>query len=214
LPRTFEAMRTGKPWKVVLLGDSIMNDTSHSSFPALLKKHYPALDWRVTYSIRGGTGCWYYRELEHFKAFVSDFKPDLVVIGGISHDLDLDAVKSVVESIRRELSGTEILLLSGPVGVDRRETEYDVTKIFRSDHYTGIPPTERDERPDYRAYYASLKAYADSEGLAFGDVEDAWARYTFGSGLPFRFLLRDAIHANEFGKAILARIFTAMWIPE
>ena len=35
-------------------------------------------------SVRGSTGCWYYKTPERIQTFVLDFEPHLVIIGGIS----------------------------------------------------------------------------------------------------------------------------------
>ena len=37
-PRTLDALKTGKPWRILMLGDSIMQDTFHSQFHALVKR--------------------------------------------------------------------------------------------------------------------------------------------------------------------------------
>ena len=35
-PKTRDALKTGKPWRILMLGDSIMQDTFHSQFHSLV----------------------------------------------------------------------------------------------------------------------------------------------------------------------------------
>ena len=71
-PKTLDALKTGKPWRILMLGDSIMQDTFHSQFHALVKRAYPMSEVTWLVSVRGSTGCWYYCEPENFKKYVAD----------------------------------------------------------------------------------------------------------------------------------------------
>lgn len=60
LPKTMEALRSGKTLKVVMLGDSIINDTANSAFDVRVERLYPGARLNIVNSVRGaqaaGTG--------------------------------------------------------------------------------------------------------------------------------------------------------------
>ena len=114
LPRTMATLEKGGLLRIVMLGDSICNDTSNSLYETLLNRVYPKAQIEVTTSIRSGTGCQYYKEDHHVQEYVLRFKPDLVIIAGISHDFDAESIRSVIRQIRAG-SKSEILLLSGAI---------------------------------------------------------------------------------------------------
>ena len=87
----WRTLREGGRLRVVMLGDSICNDTSNSLFETLLARVYPKTRIEVVTSVRGGTGCQYYRQEDRVREYVLRYKPDLVVIAGISHGFDAEA---------------------------------------------------------------------------------------------------------------------------
>ena len=125
-PKTLDALKTGKPWRILMLGDSIMQDTFHSQFHALVKRAYPKSEVTWLVSVRGSTGCWYYCEPENFKKYVADYKPDCVFIGGISGwihpEMPLNggpAIESVAKRINSEL-GAEVVVMTPTLAIDWR----------------------------------------------------------------------------------------------
>jgi hypothetical protein len=60
-------------------------------------------------------------------------------------------------------------------------------------------------------YGKQLKTLATEEECAFLDMTAPWAEYINSSGKhPHRFY-RDAVHANEYGEQILAKILMAFF---
>ena len=102
------------PLRVAMLGDSICNDTSNSLYETLLARIYPKAKLEIVTSVRGGTGCWYYKDEGRVKPYVLDYKPDLVMIAGISHGFDVESIRSVIRQIRQG-SNCEILVMSGAI---------------------------------------------------------------------------------------------------
>jgi len=96
LPRTRKLLADRGTLRVVMLGDSIVNDTSRSCWNLLIEKSYPECKIEKITSVRGSTGCWWYKEPGRVKKFVLDHKPDLVMIGGISHRGDIDSIRDVI----------------------------------------------------------------------------------------------------------------------
>jgi hypothetical protein len=83
LPHTMAKLTTGKQLRVVVLGDSIVNDTFRMRGPGwgAIGKHY---DSRVTVvkSVRGSCGAQWYAKENRIQEWVLAHKPDLVMIGG------------------------------------------------------------------------------------------------------------------------------------
>jgi hypothetical protein len=103
LSRTRKLLTDGIELRIVMLGDSIVNDTSRSCWNLLVEKRYPNYPkcriQKIT-SVRGSTGCWWYKEPGRVKKFVLEHKPALVIIGGISHRGDIDSVHDVIRQIK------------------------------------------------------------------------------------------------------------------
>jgi hypothetical protein len=95
-------LERGGTLTVVMLGDSIVNDTSRSCWNLLLERIYPAVEIEKVTCVRGSTGCWWYREPGRVKAYVLDDGPDLVIIGGISQRGDLASIRDVLRQIRAD----------------------------------------------------------------------------------------------------------------
>ena len=191
LPRTKTCLVDGGTLRVVMLGDSIVNDTSRSCWNLLIEKAYPECRVGKVTSVRGSTGCWWYKEPGRIRKFVLDHKPELVIIGGISHRGDVDSIRNVIGQIRAG-SGADILLMTGSFGrVDPRNDD-QWKKISDPNHFS-----------DYRR---GLENLAGETRAAFLDIEFAWADYIRRSGKDLDWFKRDPIHANERGEQILGHI--------
>ena len=70
-----QRLREGGNLKIVLLGDSIMNQTCHSGFGLLLQRLYPQVKIESVASVRGSTGCWWYKEENRVEEYVSSTAP-------------------------------------------------------------------------------------------------------------------------------------------
>ena len=201
LPKTVDAMKTGRPWRVVMLGDSIINDTFNSNFQSLLTRLYPKADMKFICSVRGSTGCWYYQEPEHFKSYVSGLNPDLLIIGGISQKDDIAAIRKVIEMTRQQI-GCEILLMSGPLGNDwRKHDEKKPDAALPVQTWTPTPFVEKQRQ------------LAEELHVEFLDTATAWHNYLGRSGKPWQWFQRDAVHGDDRGKQIVGRIVEAYFKP-
>lgn len=189
IPETIKKLKKGEKLRIVMLGDSIMNDIGNSFFDILMKKIYPKAKIEVITSVRGGTGCWYYQEENRVKEYVLDYKPDLLIIGGISNKDNTEAIRNVIKQVR-EKQKPEIIIMSRAVG---KEGDPRINPEWTFE----IPDDENSYR--YR-----LKKLAEEEKVEFFDIEAYWGDYIKNSGLPYDLFLRDPVHANENGKIILA----------
>ncbi len=183
--------------RIVMLGDSIVNDTSRSRWDDLLRAAYPGCRIVRTTCVRGGTGCWWYKEPGRVKRYVLDFNPDLLIIGGISHRDDVDSIRDVARQVRKARK-CDVLLMTGAVGpVDPRDDEQ-----WRFE----VDPKGTD-------YRTRLKRLADEERAGFLDMTAWWGRYIRESGKGLDWFKRDPIHANIRGEQILGHILAAHLAP-
>jgi len=113
LPNTMKRLREGSTLRIVMLGDSIVNDTARGCWHELVARHYPKCKIVCYTCVRGSTGCWFYRQPGKVEKYVLAQRPDLVVIGGISHRYDVDAIRDCLKQIRAK-SPCEFFLMTGP----------------------------------------------------------------------------------------------------
>jgi hypothetical protein len=200
LPRTASILKAKPPGtlRVVMLGDSIVNDTSRSCWDLVLEKAVPGATIQKTTVVRGSTGCWWYRDENRVARYVTPHEPDLLIIGGISHRDDIDSIREVIQQVRSSRT-CDVLLMTGAFGA------MDPSKPDSCPD--SVPDDPKDDR--FR-----LRALADETGAAFLDMTGAWASYVRGSGRPLDSLKRDAVHANAEGEQILGRILASYLKPD
>ncbi|MFL5243649.1 MAG: SGNH/GDSL hydrolase family protein [Gemmataceae bacterium] len=198
LPKTKKKLDQGGQLTIVMLGDSIVNDTSRSNWSFHLQSLYPKLTITKYTSVRGSTGCAWFQEDDRLNRYVLDFKPDLVMIGGISQGTDVAPIREVIHKIRKAC-GADILLMTGPFGT------LDPTddKTWKK---TLSPAPD-----DYRSKLAKL---ARDEKVELVDVQREWGEYIRATGRPVADFKRDNIHANEKGEQIIGRILVRYFAPK
>ncbi|MEI8228144.1 MAG: family 16 glycoside hydrolase [Planctomycetota bacterium] len=202
LPRTMQRLATGGPLRIVMLGDSICNDTSNSLYETLLNRIYPKAKIEIVTSVRGGTGCWYYKDEGRVKPYVLDYKPDLVIIAGISHGFDVEAIHSVIRQIRQG-SNCEILVLSGAIAP---------REVYEPIYYgSKLAAVALD---DMEQFSTRMRRMCREERAEFFDIRRAWEDYMLRSYKPYDHFARDAIHGNSRGKQIVARILARYFEPK
>jgi len=196
LPSTQKILTEGGKLHILGVGDSIVADTMRSGWVALLREAYPKAQITAHLSIRGSTGCWFYKDEDRVAKHLAPLKPDLIFIGGISQRGDIDAIRTVIRQFRAKLPEVEILLATGAYGTaDPRVPE----ELLKSQHTT------------MNAYGIALKDLAREERCAFLDLTTPWAAYINSSGLHPHAFYRDRVHANAEGEQILAKIFLSFF---
>jgi hypothetical protein len=165
LPKTGKLLTEGGTLHVVMLGDSIVNDTSRSGWDFIVERRQPKCRIEKTTCVRGSTGCWWYKEPGRVQKYVLDHKPDLVIIGGIGHRDDVASIRDVIRQIH-EASQSDLLLMTGAFGsTDPRDQSF-----LNGDGVHGTP------------YSKALEKLAGEAGAAFLDMETAWGKYIRESG--------------------------------
>ena len=219
IPRTMEALRTGRPWRVVMLGDSIQQDSFHSQFHALVKREFPRSDVEWILSMRGGTGCWHYILAENFFPYVVDHKPDLLVIGGVSNyhehsdkpngrdvgPTGSDAMVRVAK-LARERLGCEVLIVNSPLHVDYRPHEDGDTAEGRPLPKMGFSSRQIGLAEGLESGYGELRRMCAGAKIQWWDAYVPCYSWLFASGLPWQYCSRDYVHSGELGKQVIGRI--------
>jgi len=198
IPETMNKLRNGGELRMVLLGDSIMGNTSGSSFELLLMRQYPKCKITKIASLRSSTGCTYYQEENRVEEYVLRHNPDLLVIGGISNGGNAEAVRSVIKQVRAKKPDTEVLLL---------------TPVFGSatDAHIKTFTPEIDSNTDNFRF--NMQKVAAEEKCAFFDMTGPWWTYIQKSGKTYGWFKGDAVHANERGGQIIGRLLES-WFRE
>ena len=225
-PKTLEALKTGKPWRILLLGDSIVQDTFHSQFHALVKRTFTRSDITWLVSVRGSTGCWFYRKPENFAKYVEAYRPDCVIVGGISNwnandDYPVTGNETIFEvgDMIRAL-GAELIVASPALSVDTRLPKgaedmvpvparaWDAAAEAEAFGFIGLSPSNPDAGLSPERF-AELKAGCVRRGWGFIDAFTPSYRWLYESGRPYQFFSRDYYHSGELGKQIIGRIMLA-----
>ena len=194
IPKTMETLKNGGKIRIVMLGDSICNDTSNSSWHALVQRMYPNAKLEVVSSVRGGTGNVWYQQDNRVKEYVIDYKPDLLIIAGISQGYDAEAARSVIKQVRAAIN-PEIMFMTPVVGPG------DPCKDSPNDH----------KGADFRA---AMQKVCSEEKVEYVDMWDPWKDYVCSSSKPVYWLRRDHLHANVRGAIVLAKIIEAFFAPK
>lgn len=198
IPKTMAKLRDGGELRMVLLGDSIMGNTSGSQFELLLMRDYPKCKIVKIASLRSSTGCKYYREENRVQDYVLKHNPDLLVIGGISNGGDAEAVRSVVQQVRAKKPDTEVLLLTPVFGAMKDEHIRTYTREIDAAH------------PNFRF---NMQKVAAEEKCAFFDMTGPWWQYIQESGKTYGWFMGDSVHANARGCQIIGRLLE-LWFKE
>jgi len=194
LPKTRAALNNGTPWRILLLGDSIVNDTWCSNFQALVMRDFPQakIDFRI--SVRGSTGVWFYHTPEHFQEYVGQYQPNLVIIGGISNVGDPKTygepeanLTSVIEQSRA--LGAEVVVVSPGLSYKWRPGAAPVPFDENLTRPNGAKPYRRDYQ--YAATQKTKTAYWDLTTVPCSIVADCPQESSWFS--------RDEVHSNDRG---------------
>jgi lysophospholipase L1-like esterase len=198
IPNAMSKLRDGGELRMVLLGDSIMGNTSGSSFELLLMRDYPKCKINKIASLRSSTGCRYYQEENRVQDYVLKHNPDLLLIGGISNGGDAEAVRSVIRQVRAQKPDTEVLLLTPVFG------------SIRDEHIRTFTPEIDTTTSNFRF---NMQKVAAEEKCAFFDMTSPWWTYIQSSGKTYGWFMGDAVHANNRGCQIIGRLLES-WFKE
>ena len=223
LPRTMAKLRNRERLRIVMLGDSVQQDTANAPFDAWLARLYPGAQIELISSTRGGTGVQYYKD--HVAQYILAYQPDLLVIGGISNEDNMANFQSVVDQVRADDVArgrtTEMLLLS---------RQWSPNNTGGNSYFLGPGLKELDPIPTNNVsipndYRGRLLTFCASNQLEFLDMTGIASEFIYGpataaglgapnaNGAPYSYWMRDWVHANDRAKIILGRILEAYFAP-
>jgi hypothetical protein len=200
LSRTFSLLQNGGPVRILFVGDSLMQDSANSMLDLLLERRFPGIDVEIQAATGQGTGInkwnddtnfdWPDQDLDLDQAIIEQ-RPDLILLGGISNNFTdwNTSYRELIQKIRSRSvtlwgSSPDIILMTGP--------------------------------PFYSPegnYNTDLEIIADEEDVAFLDLYSAVKNQLSGN-LQLSDLMRDAHHANTYGKQFFGRILLSWFEPE
>jgi hypothetical protein len=223
LPLTLNRLRTAQNLRIVMLGDSVQQDTANAPWDAWLQRLYPGATIELISSVRGGTGVQYFKD--HVAEFVLAYQPDLLCIGGISHADDMANFQSLVDQVRADDSArgrtTEILILTRQWSPNISGNYFfapDMTELdsVAANNPGGVPD-------DYRGH---LLKFCAANNLEYLDLNGVASQFIYGpaatagvgppangNGDPYSFWMRDSVHSSDHGKIILGRMLEAFFAP-
>ena len=193
LPRTFAKLEVGGPLRIVALGDSVVNDVMRSGWVRDLRAAYPRCEVTAHLLVRGCGGCRHYREQGRIRRYVTPLRPDLVIVGGISHR-KAGAVRDVIRQLRDDLPDVEILLTTGVFGA---ADPLDSAALAAAPYAGG------------GGWGRKLARLARAEGGAFLDLTTPWAELVRSTGADPALFYRDSVHANPLGEQTAGALLTA-----
>jgi hypothetical protein len=224
LPLTLNRLRTGQHLRMVMLGDSVQQDTANAPFDAWLQRLYPAATIEVISSTRGGTGLIYYAT--NLSAYVLVYQPDLLCIGGIDNPDDMTYFQSVVNQVRADnlANGytTEFLMLTEQWSPNNNQGNY----------YLAPGLTELDQVPANNpggvpaGYRGDLLNFCAANNIEYLDLTGVQSEFIYGpatavgagppanaNGDPYSYWMRDFVHSSDHGKMIQGRMLEAFFAP-
>lgn len=188
IQKTMARLRGDGACKMVVLGDSLVQDTMASNFDKLLQTDNPSCRLEAIGSTRSGTGCAWYRQQNRLDEYVFKYDPiDLLIIGGISHGKDPEVVRDVIRQVRAKHPGQEILVIS---------------PIFAE----GVVKDELRLNSDRDPFRQALATIAEEERCAFFDMQKPICEYINASGKVPGWFMRDGCHSNARGQWIIAQL--------
>ncbi len=192
LPQTFAKLRAGKPICIVVIGDSVANDLANSLFQLLVERDHKGTPVKLVNAVVGSAGAGYFLEGDRLKQHVVRFKPDLVIMTGISHGHKVEPVRQLAAAVGKACPAD--FLFATDQQVHPRYWDQ------RQDRPRQIPPKRT------AGFREGVRAAGAADGFAVFDLGGAWDEYILKSAKPVEWYRRDGHHNNDRGKQILARL--------
>jgi hypothetical protein len=170
----------------VALGDSLSNDLLNGQGHLWIEDMCPGLRLRIIHANGPEKFANKYNNEAVLQRLVYRHRPEVLMVGGLSHMGQEDAVREIIARTRAACGDLDALF----VNVDGGFTQ--------------------DQEPGKKAdYLARLADYGASDRFAVMDLSAPWADYVRRSGRSHASFMRDHQHVNDGGKAILGRLFAA-----
>jgi hypothetical protein len=225
LPLTMNRLRTAQNLRIVMLGDSVEQDTANAPWDAWLERLYPGATIELISSTRGGTGVSYFAT--NVPQYILAYQPDLLCIGGIDNPDDMSVYQSVVDQVRADnlANGytTEFLMLTEEWSPNVQSGQFcflapGLTELDQvpANNPGGVPAGFRGDLLNFCA--ANNLEYLDLTGVAGEFIYGPAAAAGVGppanaNGDPYSYWMRDFVHSSDNGKIIQGRMLEAFFAP-
>jgi len=225
IPLTMQKLRGAQKVRIVMLGDSVQCDSANSPIDVFLAREYPGSAVELIVSTGHGTGVNFFTD--KVAAYVTDYVPDLLIIGGISNpDPSTSAAwQSIIDQVHAYDTAnghkTEIMVVT---------RNWSPNNINGGGYWLADGMNELDQYLTLNAsipdnYQGHLLNFAAAHGLEFFDMTGVDSQFIYGpanaaglgppdeNGNPYSYWMRDYIHSNTHAKQIAGRIFEKFFEP-
>jgi len=225
LPLTMNRLRTGQNLRIVMLGDSVEQDSANAPWDVWLERLYPGATIQMISSTRGGTGVSYFAN--DVQDWVLAYRPDLLCIGGIDNPDDMSYYQTIVDQVRADNVAydytTEFLMLTEQWSPNIQGGIYcfvasNLTELDQvpANNPGGVPiGTFRGDLLNFCA--ANNCEYLDLTGVQcqfiYGPAAAAGVGPPDANGNPYSYWQRDSTHSSDHGKMIQGRMLEAFFAP-
>jgi lysophospholipase L1-like esterase len=199
-------LAAGETLRVVMLGDSVMNDVGHAPWGPLLENAFPGAKVEVFFAVGASTGM---REWNRPRDFpekdlswenaVLKPEPHLVLIGGMSNGGAEEDFGQVLERLRRDLPLAEIVLVTRPPLLS------ECLRYRTAQQWIEGVSVVREER-------RRLRRLAREHATGWIDGGRCWLERLLAArkaGVEPDDFFRDDYHVNALGRAVWAEIMAA-----
>ena len=211
LPKTMATLRDGGRLRIVMLGDSICNDTSNSLFETLLMREYPEATIETITSVANAGGCHYYQRPGQVQRLVLRHEPDLLIIAGISHGYDEKPIRNVIQQVRAA-SDCEVMVMNGTFTPRERVEQFYLFPDWLRNRKNRDQVASQRLR-NLESWPTRLRCMCAEERVELLDMRTAWDEYIVRAYQPQEWFMRDPVHANRRGKAVLGRVLLRYFQP-
>ena len=186
LPRLRQKMKDGRTIKLAALGDSISNDL-HNGLPHLLwERRFPGSTVNLIHANSPAKTCRGYREDAELERLVIRHRPDVFTVAGMGQGTP-DDIRTVIAKVHAACGPLDMAFIHIDIGI-----------------------TSRPDPGKHQDFMAEMREIGESENFAVLDMTTMWDAYLELSSQPHEWFMRDAEHANDRGKQIMARIYDAV----
>ncbi len=166
------------------LGDSLSNDLLNGMGHVWVESAYPGLTLRMIHGNGPEKSARGYNDEAVLRRLVYRHRPDVLMVGGLSHLGQEDAIREIIARSRAACGNIPALFVLVDAGLSQDRSATD-------------------------GFLARLDAYGAQDGFAVLDLASLWSEYVAHSPRPHAWFMRDAQHTNDRGKVILGRLFAS-----
>ena len=187
-----------RPLNIATYGDSLAFDVGNLPLDLALERAYPGAEVHMHTRGKGGTGWAKLRAPDVLSERLLAAEPDLVITFALSN-------------LPHEVApGLEAI-------VDRTRAACDAEFLLVTNHRPDDEDVTRDCPRRFERLAEATRAVGERKGAEVADLRALLAAWLPGNPPPaneLAWFMRDSCHLNEFGRALVLRLFLAHLAPE